>query len=119
MFSLGSATKIFLAAGSTDMRKSFDTLAAIVKTRLQQDPLSGHIFVFCNRRLDRIKLLIFDGSGIWILAKRLEKGRFRWPEASNVSDNGSTFTLNHQELAMLLGGVDLSRTTRRRWWRRE
>ena len=80
MFQLGAATKIYLAAGVTDMRKSFDTLCGVVRswqedTRSAQaaeaiDPLSGHFFVFCNRRRDRIKILYFDGSGLWVCAKR-------------------------------------------------
>ena len=117
MFQLGAATKIYLAAGATDMRKSFDTLCGVVRSRLGEvDPLSGHLFVFCNRRRDRIKILYFDGSGLWVCAKRLEKGTFSWPEASNDSNR---CVLNQQELALLLGGVDLSRTKRRRWWRKE
>jgi len=116
MFQLGAATKIYLAAGATDMRKSFDTLCGVVRSRLPEvDPLSGHLFVFCNRRRDRIKILYFDGSGLWVCAKRLEKGTFSWPEA----DDSNRCVLNQQELSLLLGGVDLSRTKRRRWWRQE
>jgi transposase len=118
MLQLGSATKIYLATGATDMRKSFDTLCGVVRSRLREaDPLSGHLFVFCNRRRDRIKVLYFDGSGLVILAKRLERGTFSWPEACD--DSTSRCVLNQQELALLLGGVDLSRTKRRRWWRQE
>jgi len=103
--------------GAPHKRKSFDTLCGVVRSRLREaDPLSGHLFVFCNRRRDRIKMLYFDGSGLVILAKRLERGTFSWPEAC---DDSSRCVLNQQELALLLGGVDLSRTKRRRWWRQE
>lgn len=115
MFALGSATKIYLAAGVTDMRKSFDTLAAVVTTQLKLDPLSGHLFVFCNRRRDRLKILVFDQSGLWICAKRLERGCFSWPQTAN----DTAVILNQQELALLLGGVDLQKTARRQWWRKE
>ena len=116
MFALGSATKIYLATGPTDLRKSFDTLAAVVHNQLKLDPLSGHLFVFCNRRRDRIKILLFDQSGLWLLAKRLEAGCFSWPDQN---PNETTVSLNQQELALLLGGVEMQRTARRRWWRRE
>ena len=116
MLTLGSATKVYLAAGPTDMRKSFDTLAALVKGQLQLDPLSGHLFVFCNRRRDRIKVLLFDQSGLWVCAKRLERGCFSWPDATQ--DRGHpAVTLSQQELALLLAGVDLCRTAQRKWWR--
>ena len=124
MFPTNAATKVYLAAGATDMRKSFDTLCGVVRAwqdkvgteGLQEvDPLSGHLFVFCNRRRDRIKVLFFDGSGLWVCAKRLEKGTFAWPQASEES---SRVALNQQELGLLLGGVDLSRTRQRRWWRK-
>ena len=114
MFALGSATKIYLAPGVTDMRKSFDTLAALVTTQLELDPLSGHLFVFCNRRRDRLKILVFDQSGLWICAKRLERGCFKWPQTTNT-----TVTMNQQELALLLGGIDLQKTAQRQWWRKD
>ena len=107
-------TKIFLATGATDMRKSFDTLAAIVRNELGSDPTSGHVYVFCNKRFDRIKALYFDGSGLWVSAKRLEKGRFAWPDSRDRS-----IELRSEELAALLGGLDLHTTKRRRWYRRE
>ena len=66
MLTPSSATRVFLAAGATDMRKSFDTLSAIVRCALGGDPVSGHIFVFCNKRRDRLKTLYFDGSGLWV-----------------------------------------------------
>lgn len=123
MFQLGAATKIYLAAGATDMRKSFDTLCGIVRGWHGRggegdgpDPLSGHLFVFCNRRRDRLKILYFDGTGLLVLAKRLERGSFSWPELPEGSER---CTLGQGELALLLGGIDLSRTSRRRWWRKD
>ena len=115
MFSIGSATRVYVAAGSTDMRKSFEGLFGLVRDRLQGDPLSGHVFLFSNAQRNRLKLLFWDGSGLWVCAKRLEKGRFRWPEA----DAGQTrIMLTQEEVALLLGGIDLSQTRRRAWYRR-
>jgi transposase len=112
---LPPAVKIFLAAGVTDMRKSFDGLTGLVRGALAQDPLSGHLFVFCNRRKDRLKILYFDGSGLWVFAKRLEKGTFAWPAA----DAEAAIEMRASELALLLGGIDLASTRRRRWYDRK
>lgn len=126
MLQLGAATKIYLAAGVTDMRKSFDTLCGVVRSWQEQsekaplDPLSGHLFVFCNRRRDRIKILFFDGSGLVLVAKRLERGSFSWPTSCDEPrETPGKHVINQHELALLLGGVDLSRTSKRRWWRKE
>lgn len=78
MFGLGPATHIYLAAGATDMRKGFEGLYGLVRDRLQCEPLSGHVFLFANAQRNRLKLLFWDGSGLWVCAKRLEKGRFGW-----------------------------------------
>ncbi len=112
MLSPGPATKIYLACGATDMRKSFNGLYALVVGLLEADPLSGHLFVFCNRRRDRIKILCFDGSGLWVCAKRLEKGTFHWPDVGDTP-----VELSQAQLNLLLGGLDLSRTRPRRWLR--
>ena len=74
MFGLGPATHIYLAAGATDMRKGFEGLYGLVRDRLQCEPLSGHVFLFANAQRNRLKLLFWDGSGLWVCAKRLEKG---------------------------------------------
>jgi transposase len=116
MFGFGTATRIYLAMGATDMRKGFDGLFGLVKHRLEEDPLSGHLFLFCNRPRTRLKVLFWDGSGLWVCAKRLEKGAFSWPQETEQMRKAS---INQQELAMLLGGLDLSRTQRKRWWRQE
>ena len=115
MLTLGPSIKVYLARGTTDMRKSFDSLAGAVRELLAQDPLSGHLFVFCGRRRHLVKILYWDGAAFWLVAKRLARGTFAWPEAE---DDRPTIELRADELGALLGGVDLSRTTWRRWWRK-
>lgn len=114
MFSVGSATRIYVAAGSTDMRKGFEGLFGLVRNRLDCDPLSGHVFLFANAQRNRLKLLFWDGSGLWVCARRLEKGRFQWPE---VRTGETKVALTNEELALLLGGIDLASTRRRAWYR--
>ena len=116
MFGVGTATKVFLAVGATDMRKGFDGLYALVRQRLEAEPLSGHLFLFCNRPRTRLKALFWDGSGLWVCAKRLEKGCFSWPQDQSA---GARVSINAEELALLLGGIDLSATRRKTWWRAE
>jgi transposase len=115
MFGIGPATRIYLAAGATDMRKGFDGLFALVRDRLSCEPLSGHVFVFCNAPRNRLKVIFWDGTGLWVCAKRLEKGCFRWPEAG---DGQTKIQLSQEELTLLLGGIDLTATRQRRWYRR-
>lgn len=114
MFGLGPATKIYLGVEAVDMRKGFDGLYGLVREQLGQDPLSGHLFLFSNRTRTRVKALIWDGSGLWVCAKRLEKGRFRWPAATG---SGSV-RLRPEELAMLLNGLDPAQSRRRKNWLR-
>lgn len=114
MFGLGPATKIYLAIEGIDMRKGFDGLYGAVRDRLGQDPLSGHLFLFSNKTRTRLKALLWDGSGLWVCAKRLEKGRFRWPEA----EGGQSVSMRAEELAMLLNGLDGKQTRRRNWYRK-
>lgn len=114
MWGWGPATRIYLAAGATDLRKGFDGLYGLVRDRLELEPLSGHVFVFSNAQRNRLKLLFWDGSGLWVCAKRLERGRFRWPEA----EGGPKVVLSAEELALLLGGLDLNQTRRRAWYRK-
>jgi transposase len=95
LFALGSATRIYLAAGSTDMRKGFNGLYGLVRDRLACDPLSGHIFLFSNAQRNRLKLLFYDGSGLWVCAKRLDKGRFGWPA---VESEQAKVVLSPEEL---------------------
>jgi transposase len=119
MLALGAATRIFLAAGATDMRKGFDGLFALVQQHLSMDPLSGHLFLFCNRPRTRLKALYWDGSGLWVCAKRLERGRFCWPQEKERGAGPGRVSLSAEELTLLLGGIDLEGTRKRRWWRRE
>ena len=114
LFGPGPATRIYLAAGATDMRKGFEGLFGLVRDRLLCDPLSGHVFIFANAQRNRLKLLFWDGSGLWICAKRLERGCFRWPEAKAGEVK---IVLTHEELGLLLGGIDLAQTQRRPWHR--
>ena len=103
MIGLPAGTQVWLAAGATDMRKGFDSLAAQAQSVLGQDPFSGHVFCFRGRRGDLIKLLWWDGDGLCLFAKRLERGRFVWPRA----DEGVA-VLTRAQLSMLLGGDRLA-----------
>ena len=113
MFGLGAATRIYVATGATDMRLSFSGLHGLVAGRLKLDPLSGHLFLFANRRRDRLKILYFDGSGLWVCAKQMQRGRLRWPESG-----AERVQLTQEEFALLIGGIDLGATTPRKWYRR-
>jgi transposase len=110
---MGAATRIYVATGATDMRLSFDGLYALVVGQLQQDPQTGHLFLFANRRRDRMKILFFDGSSLWVCARRMEQGRLHWP----CSEQGR-MQLSREEFALLIGGIDLSATRKRKWYRR-
>lgn len=101
MIGLPAGTRICLAAGVTDMRSGFNGLAAKVETALQADPFSGHVFVFRGKRGDLLKILWWSGDGLFLLAKRLERGRFLWPQASEGS-----VSLTAAQLSMLLEGID-------------
>jgi transposase len=114
MFGLGPATKIYIAVEAVDMRKGFEGLYGLVRDQLGQDPLSGHLFLFSNRTRSRLKALVWDGSGLWVCAKRLEKGRFRWPVAEGVR----SVTMRPEELAMLVNGLDLTQAQPRKNWLR-
>ncbi len=107
MIELRSGTEIWLAAGATDMRRGFPGLSAQVQTVLQQQPYSGHVFVFRGRRGDTVKLLWFDGDGLCLFAKRLERGHFIWPQATS-----GTVSLTRAQLSMLLEGIDWRRPER-------
>jgi transposase len=100
-------TRVWLAAGVTDMRKGMDGLAALAQTTLNENPYSGQLFVFRGRRGDLVKLLWYDGDGLCLFAKRLERGRFVWPQAPSGS-----VALSAAQLAMLLEGIDWRRPVR-------
>ena len=94
--------------------KGFDGLYGLVRDRLGEDPMSGHLFLFTNRGRSRLKALVWDGSGLWVCAKRLEKGRFRWP----VAQDGRSITMRAEELAMLVNGLDVAGAGLRKNWLR-
>jgi len=107
MITLAKHTQIWIAAGVTDLRRGFMGLSALVQTQLEQSPMSGHVFVFRGRRGDLIKLLWFDGDGLCLFAKRLERGRFVWPQATS-----GRVCLTRAQLSMLLEGIDWRRPER-------
>jgi transposase len=117
MLSPGPATKVYLAAGATDLRAGFERLSVLVQAMLEQNALSGHLFVFCNATRPRIKILYWDGTGLWLLTKQLEPGRYAWPAAAAQTAAPAPapcrLTLAHSELMLLLSGIDLC-TTRHR-----
>ena len=107
MIALPVGVKVWLAAGATDMRKGFDGLAALVQTQLAEDPFSGQLFVFRGRAGDRLKILWWSGDGLCLFAKRLERGRFVWPQAES-----GAVSLSAAQLAMLMEGIDWRRPSR-------
>jgi len=115
VFGFGPATRIYVAAGATDMRKNFNGLYGLVRDHLNCDPESGHVFLFTNARRNRLKLLVYDGSGLWVCAKKLDGGCFRWPDADSTVKK---IVLSSEQLALLLGGIDLTQTRPRKWYRK-
>ncbi len=109
MIPVPANTKVWLAAGVTDMRKQFNGLAALAESVLRQDPFSGHLFVFRGRRGDLIKIVWWDGQGACLFSKRLERGRFVWPSPAD-----GRVTVTSAQLAMLLEGIDW-RAPQRTW----
>jgi transposase len=112
----GLGVRVYLCTSPTDMRRGFDTLAAMVRDHFGQDPLSGHLFLFVGRDKDRIKILYWDADGFALWYKRLEEGTFRLPAAKSV---GPCVELKASELAMLLAGIDLTSIKRRRRYQRQ
>ena len=113
MLSLPPSVRIFVALGATDLRKSFDTLSVLVKEVLRQDPLSGHLFAFFNRRRNRVKLLVWDRDGFWLFCKRLEEGTFSIPASGTNSE------LSARDLLLVLEGIELRSVRQRRRYRAE
>ena len=107
MIGFAAGTRVWLAAGVTDMRRGFDGLASIVQGALLEDPFSGHVFVFRGRKGDRVKVLWWSGDGMCMFSKRLEHGHFVWPEARSGSVH-----LTQAQLSMLLEGIDWRRPVR-------
>jgi len=106
--------RLFLVAGVTDMRKSFNGLAGIVREKLEADPMSRHLFFFCNRDRNRMKVLVADESGMWVLSKRLDRGTFAWPADAGVT----RVEYRAEQLALLLHGFDAEQLRARPWKRR-
>lgn len=111
MLSLPPSVRIFVARRPVDMRRSFDGLSAVVMDVVEEDPQSGHVFVFFNKAKTHVKCLVWDRSGYWIFYKRLEHGRFRVFDQA-VGERGA-FELRAHELALLLEGIDLRGSKRR------
>jgi transposase len=107
-----TALKIYLALEPVDMRKQFNGLWSLAEERLGEDPRQGAVFVFANRDRDRIKLLYWDGTGVWVFAKRLEQGRFTWP----VGSGRAKLNLAPEALTMLLAGIDLKDGCKKAWY---
>jgi len=107
MIGMPHGARIWLACGATDMRRGFDGLAAMVQTQLAADPYTGHLFVFRGRRGNRLKILWYSGDGMCLLSKRLDGGRFVWPQTAT-----GTVALTSAELSMLLEGIDWRRARR-------
>jgi len=111
MFAFGSHLRFYLYRLPTDMRKSFDGLCGIVRAHLNQAPTCGAVYLFINPRRDRLKLLVWDRTGFWILYKRLEQGRFQIP---TLPLDQKKIQLSYEEVVMLLEGIDLASVKRRK-----
>ena len=107
MIALPSHTQIWIAAGVTDLRRGFTGLSALVQTKLEKSPMSGQVFIFRGRRGDLVKLIWFDGDGLCLFCKRLERGKFVWPQARE-----GVASLTRAQLSMLLEGIDWRRPER-------
>jgi len=111
MLNVSGTTRVLVATTAVDLRGSFNRLYSLVVEQLHDDPLTGHLFVFTNRRRNRLKVLYWDGSGLWVCAKRLEQGRFTWP----TSDQGRV-TLRGEEFSALVHGLEVR--VKKNWYRR-
>lgn len=116
MLSFPGSLKVFLAVEPADMRKGFSGLMGLVADAMGEDVRAGVIFAFTNRRRTRLKLLYFDGTGLWLMCKRLEKGSFAWPPPGSVE--GGKLRLRPEALAMLTDGIDLRGASMRPWYAR-
>ena len=117
MLSFTGGLKVYVALEPCDLRKSFNGLEGLVRERLGEDPRAGALFVFINRRHTRLKILYWDGSGLWLLIKRLEKGTFSWPKSGQME--GTKMRLAPEALALLTDGIDLRGARLRPWYERE
>ena len=117
MLSFSGALKVFVALEPVDLRKSFSGLEGLVRERLGEDLRQGALFVFTNRRHTRLKILYWDGTGLWLLIKRLEQGTFSWPK--NIEQGRVKLKLVPEAFAMLTDGIDLRGARLRPWYERE
>ena len=115
MITWTGSLKVYLSTAPADLRKSFTGLYVLTKDVLKEDPQCGALFVFTNRLRTRIKTLYWDGTGLWVSTKRLEKGRFSWPKASQA---GGKLTLTPEALGLLLDGIDLKSGSLKAWYER-
>lgn len=115
MLAFPAAIRIYVAVQPVDMRKSFNGLWSAVSAQLHEDPKSGAVYCFINKDRTRLKLLYWDGTGVWVLAKRLEQGRFSWTAAD---DDRTKISLAPEALGMLVNGVDLKQGTLKPWYER-
>jgi len=116
MLAFPAAIRIYVALEPVDMRKQYDGLWAAAQAQLGEDPKQGAMFCFTNKGHTRLKLLYWDGTGVWVLAKRLEEGRFSWPEPSETK---AKLSLAPEALALLVGGVELKRGSLKPWYERD
>jgi len=116
MLSFTGSLRVFLCVEPCDMRKGFEGLHALVSERLKEDVRSGALFVFTNKRHTRLKVLYFDGTGVWLLIKRLEEGTFAWPKAEEIG--AAKLALRPEAFAMLTDGIDLRGAQLRPWFER-
>jgi len=114
MLAFPAAIKIYVAVVPVDMRKQFNGLWAAAQEQLGEDPKNGAVFAFINKERTRLKLLYWDGTGVWVLAKRLEQGRFSWP----VGSSKMKLSLAPEALALLLGGIELKHGSLKPWYER-
>jgi len=115
MLAFPAGFKIYLALAPADMRRHFNGLWALAEQTLRIDPRQGALIAFANKSRDRVKILYWDGTGVWVLAKRLEKGRFHWPASASAGAD-ARLALAPEALTLLLAGIDLKHTARRPWY---
>jgi transposase len=114
MLAFPAGLRIYLGVEAVDMRKQYNGLWAHAQEKLREDPRQGAVFVFTNKDRDRIKLLYWDGTGVWVMAKRLERGRYTWP----IGSDQVRLSLAPEALTMLLAGIDLKDGCKKAWYER-
>lgn len=117
MLSFTGGLKVYLSLEPADMRKSFNGLSGLVQEHLKANPYDGALYLFTNKRRNRLKILFWDGTGLWVAAKRLEEGRFTWPKPSQSGQR--KLSLTPEALALLTDGIDLKGAKMRPWYERE